>query len=76
LKKNNLFFVGILLATDEKARSQNPDLDPNPDRNSVVRIRGDPDPYQNVTDPQHCQFLLSLSRRCLVQETGQIPDIW
>ncbi len=40
-----LFFVGILKATAKKRR---------------IRIRNlvygsqDPDPYQNVTDPEHC----------------------
>ncbi len=48
MQKNwrKIFFVGILSATDVKSRI-------------LIRIRplvscADPDPYQNVTDPQHC----------------------
>jgi hypothetical protein len=50
-KKINLIFVGILEVTDEKSR----------DRSWIrSRIRKkvygskDPDPYQNVTDPEYC----------------------
>jgi hypothetical protein len=44
ISKKNLFFVGILSSTDEKAGS-----------GSVSQWYGsaDPDAYQNVTDPQH-----------------------
>jgi hypothetical protein len=42
-------------------RGMDPELDPDP----LVRLRygsGDPDPHQNVTDPQHClEFLLKQS---------------
>jgi hypothetical protein len=41
LGKQNLFFVGISSATDEKSRIRI--------RKSVVHV---PVPYQNVTDPQ------------------------
>ncbi len=46
--KTNLeiFFIGILKVTDEKSRIR-----------SLIRQRygtADPDPYQNVTDMEHC----------------------
>jgi hypothetical protein len=56
LGKNNNF-VGILKVTDEK--EQDPDQ----------LIRGtDPDPYQNVTDPEHCYQLL----RHVRSRSGQV----
>jgi hypothetical protein len=44
-KTSKTFFVGILSATYEKAGSA-----------SLSQWYGstDPDPYENVTDPQHC----------------------
>ncbi len=47
----NLYFAGILKVNDENSRIQDldPDLDPDP------LVRGmDPDPPQNVMNPQHC----------------------
>ncbi len=43
--KNKIFFVGVLKVTDERAGS-----------GSVSQRYGsdDPDPQQNVTDPEHC----------------------
>jgi hypothetical protein len=43
-KKENLFFVGILKTTDKKRRFRI--------RNTVYGYK-DPDPYENVTDPEH-----------------------
>ncbi len=50
--KNLLFFVGVLKVTDKKAGSA-------PGSGFVSHQRGSedpdlhPDPYQNVTDPEH-----------------------
>ncbi len=44
--RKNLFLVGILKATDEKSRIRI--------RNPVYGFK-DPDPSQNVTDPEHCK---------------------
>ncbi len=54
--EKNLFFVGILEVTDEKSRIRI--------RKSSVRIQ-DPDPYKNVTDPEHCwqAFVLHEKKR-------------
>jgi hypothetical protein len=43
-EQNNLFFVGIKKATDKKSR---------PESVSQWYGSGDPDPYQNVSGPQH-----------------------
>ncbi len=32
-------------------------MDPNPEPDPLVRD-ADPDPYQNVRDPQHCRFII------------------
>ncbi len=64
----NEFFAGILKVNDENCRIQiqdpDPDLDlnpgPNPGPDPLVRGMdpwiqiADPDPPQNVMDPQHC----------------------
>jgi hypothetical protein len=49
-KKKNLLFFGVLTVTEEKEQ------DPDPS-GSVSQMYGyaDPDPYQNVTDPEHCK---------------------
>ncbi len=38
-----------------KWQDPEPDPDPNPD---PLARGADPDPYQNVTDPQHCPILV------------------
>ncbi len=45
-KNLNLFFVGILKATEEKSSGV-----------PGVRIRAELDPYQNMTDPEHWRDL-------------------
>jgi hypothetical protein len=43
----NYFFVGILKATEEKSRLRNRDP-------VVLYGSADLDPYQKLTDPEHC----------------------
>ncbi len=43
--RKNLFFVGVLRAIDEKSRIRDP-----------VYGSKDPDPFQNVTDPEHSNW--------------------
>jgi hypothetical protein len=45
-KEKIVFFVGVLKATDEKSRIRTGDI-------SQRYVSADPDPYQNVTDPEH-----------------------
>ncbi len=45
-KAKNFYFVGILSATDENKQ--------DPDRVNQWYGSPDPDPYENVTDSQHC----------------------
>jgi hypothetical protein len=52
-EKKTYFFVGILKATEEKSRIPPPPRIQIRSRKSVVRS-ADPDPYQNVKDPQYC----------------------
>ncbi len=50
-KKKNLFFVGILKVNYENSRIR----DPDPGSGSISQRHGstDPDPHQNVMDPEH-----------------------
>jgi hypothetical protein len=45
----NLVFAGILKVNDKNSRIRIQDPDPDP----LVRGMDDPDPPQNVMDPQH-----------------------
>ncbi len=47
IAKKSYFFLRRLKVTDEK-KEQDPELGPDP------LLRVDPDPYQNVTDPERC----------------------
>jgi hypothetical protein len=59
--KKNLFFVVILKANDEKIRIRNP-----------VYGSKDPDldPPHNVTDPEHCPFLLAICVKSFIFMQG------
>jgi hypothetical protein len=43
--------------SNQRRKESNPELDPEPDSKPDPLVRstdpGDPDPHQNVTDPQH-----------------------
>jgi hypothetical protein len=54
ISRNKYFFIGILKVKDENSRIRI--------YLSEERIP-DPDPYQNVTDPQHC--LQRAGRGCI-----------
>jgi len=61
------FLIGVLKANDEIARS-----------GSISKSRGsaDPDPYQNVTDPQHwCPERMSNEQKNIVTATNAL-DCW
>ncbi len=47
----NRFFCIIHNAEEKES---DPELDPKPDPDLQRSGSGDPDPHQNVTDPQHC----------------------
>jgi hypothetical protein len=49
----NYFFAGILKVNDENSRIRIQDPDPNPDPLVKRHRYADPDPPQNVMDPQH-----------------------
>ncbi len=55
LREKKYFFVGVLKVTDEKSRIP----DPYPSvKGKVWILDPNPDPYQNVTDPEHFFYFL------------------